>query len=692
MELLAPAGNMEQAISSINAGCDALYGGLEKWNARINAKNFTIEEYNNLMKICRGKGIKFYMTLNTLFKDNELDDVIKLFNSNDFIKPDAIIVADIGLISVFSTKFPGIDIHVSTQFGVCGIEDIEFLDKFGIKRVILSRELTLDQISDIRKKTNIEIEVFVYGSQCLCFSGQCLWSGLTQESSGNRGRCTAPCRDFYYNKDRMGQFFYPQDINAEDIINSLKEIGINSLKIEGRFRDSKQTALIVNKFRNAIDESRGNTKLKSIKYVGYLANIVPVESMFHVLNPRTRILGTTDNNFGENDFRVEISNMGEISTVIRNQENDAEKRYGYIKTIVSTGLDACNSGCYFELKFDDNELKRILFTDNLRNQYLFELDVIANESGKTVHDIIEILNESVKNKIIEITSNIPEFSVIRFSKELLHRYIDKVNHLCESTFKSKTSVNKIFAPNRTDLIQINSSKKLAFFREKGFQKFVYEITSKSDFLHVINTEDKGCSIAYKLPLLDYSNEIEKIIPLLNGKTVIISRFSHLLELAKINPVKIIADYTVNAWNKEALKVLKEYNCLDIIAHPELSMEYSLSVVKECNMRLFFYYLGRVPIGYTRACFGEIGMCSRECGHTSFSLTNVTKKYDVMVWCTNELGYRILSTSYISVAIANISNNRIYNFSYVNDDEISCVMNSAINNEISINSIYERNVL
>lgn len=229
MELLAPAGDMAQALKSIEAGCDAIYGGLKGWNARHRAKNFSMKEYNQILEICHKKGVKFYLTLNTLFRDEELDEVQKLFRSGDFYYPDAVLVADIGLMRMLYREFPGVTLHASTQFGAYTLEDIAFLEQFNVKRAVLSRELTLSEIGELRKNTDMELEIFVYGSQCVCFSGQCLWGGLINACSGNRGRCTGMCRDIYRKDGFAGQFMYPRDIDAVGILGTLEDMGINSI-------------------------------------------------------------------------------------------------------------------------------------------------------------------------------------------------------------------------------------------------------------------------------------------------------------------------------------------------------------------------------------------------------------------------------------------------------------------------------
>jgi collagenase-like PrtC family protease len=283
MELLAPAGNIEQAKGSIDSGADAIYGGLRQWNARARAKNFTLTEYTEVLDYCHSHRARFYLTLNTLLYDHELAELTELFHSSKFTLPDAVIVADIGLIRVLGKEFSNLTLHASTQFGTATVADLRLLEELGVSRAILARELTLKEVEVLRKSTGLELEVFAFGSQCISFSGQCLWAGLLQRGSGNRGYCTGMCRDVYEVQGKQGQFFYPQDINAISILPQLTQAGVQSIKIEGRSRPVEEISKIVQQFRAALN----NPTPLPPSYAGYLQNDIPVKGMFHVVNPRT---------------------------------------------------------------------------------------------------------------------------------------------------------------------------------------------------------------------------------------------------------------------------------------------------------------------------------------------------------------------------------------------------------------------
>ena len=175
MELLSPAGNLKHIDLAIEKKVDAVYGGLKEWNARNKAMNFSIEEYNKVVKQLHNNGIKFYLTLNTLVFDEEIEDIMNFLERKDTVLPDAFIIADIGLIKKINNKFPNVPLHFSTQFGIHNITDCKFAKNLGAERAILARELTFNEINNIKANTKLEIENFVWGSQCISFSGLCFF-------------------------------------------------------------------------------------------------------------------------------------------------------------------------------------------------------------------------------------------------------------------------------------------------------------------------------------------------------------------------------------------------------------------------------------------------------------------------------------------------------------------------------------
>ena len=681
LELLAPAGNMSQAIYSIDSGCDAIYGGLANWNARMRAS-----EYKQLLEICRKRNVKFYMTLNTLFKDAELDSVLKIFSDGDFILPDAVIVADIGLMGLLSENFPELDIHASTQYGAYTAADIKFLERYHVTRVILARELTLQEIKKIRAEVNIELEVFVYGSQCVCFSGQCLWSGLTQECSGNRGRCLAPCRDFYRQNHSVGQFLYPQDIDACSVVKELIVAGVNSIKLEGRFRDSVMISSAVKRFRKAID----NLEAKNDKsYLGYLGNEVPVKSMFHVLNPRVSLNQKFATSFGENDF-VAMFNQNGAAAITFGTKVDSYESCFYLKTIFHEKLSTDNDSAWASLTFKETVLDKIDVFDNLGRQFAFTLpqqDLIKT----TPKNIVTDLKDSLIFKLFEIFSNAPEFSSVKINQSAFKDILRKLNDTCNVV--SKPPRDCFVVPTTEDYILLNSYSIMQYLKKIGYRNFIFDMTSVEDSEKIMSENFADDSIIYRLPLFDFADCQKNLLPRLRNKNVMITRLIHLLYKEKYSFKKMFADYTLNIWNSKALSVLKSFGVEMFVAHPELSLAESTSLVKNTNVSLAIVYAGRIPLGYTRACFKEMNLCDGNCRHSVFKLENVTKGYTLQILCNGKLNCRTIFPSTVSIAAAAPNTcKKIYNFSQLNYNEIRALLSGKLNELSQVGTSYGRSVL
>lgn len=268
IELLSPAGSIESFKAACQNGADAVYMGVDKYNARAMAVNFGINEYIECIEYAHIRGIKVYLTLNTLMYDDEikeaLDIVLKLYSKG----LDAVIIQDIGLGMLIHKLIPKLPLHASTQMSVYSLDQVKYLEGIGFKRVVLARELSVDEIEYICKNTNLEIEVFIHGALCVSVSGQCLLSSTIGNRSANRGRCAQPCRMKYslYNskgKELISNSYIlsKKDIFGLEYVNKLKEIGVTSLKIEGRNKNPEYVAGVTKNYRDAINNNiNSNTK------------------------------------------------------------------------------------------------------------------------------------------------------------------------------------------------------------------------------------------------------------------------------------------------------------------------------------------------------------------------------------------------------------------------------------------------
>jgi len=252
-ELLAPAGTLECGVAAIHAGADAVYAGLQRFNARDRAGNFSVDSLARLVSFAHAKGRQVYVTLNTLVKSGELTDVAAILADLAVFRPDAVIVQDLGVVRMIREHFPVLSVHASTQMGIHNSAGAQVAERMGIKRVILERQTTFEEIARIRRATNIELEVFVHGALCCSLSGACLFSSWMGGWSGNRGRCKQPCRRRYFSPEGNGFFFSTGDLYSLDAIPELKRLGVASLKIEGRLRDADHVSRVVTAHRRVLD-------------------------------------------------------------------------------------------------------------------------------------------------------------------------------------------------------------------------------------------------------------------------------------------------------------------------------------------------------------------------------------------------------------------------------------------------------
>ncbi|WP_338946492.1 U32 family peptidase [Fusobacterium canifelinum] len=266
MKIVAPAGNMERFYSAISATADEIYLGLKGFGARRNAENFTVEELKQAIDYAHLRGSRIFLTLNTIMTNREIELLYPTLKDLYNYGLDAIIVQDIGYAEYLHKNFPNIEIHGSTQMTVANYHEINYLKELGFKRIVLPRELSFEEIKEIREHTDMELEVFVSGSLCISFSGNCYMSSFIGGRSGNRGMCAQPCRKEY--KTSCGEksyFLSPKDqLYGLDEIKKLKEIGVESIKVEGRMKDVSYVYETVSYFRNlinGIDKKENTPKL-----------------------------------------------------------------------------------------------------------------------------------------------------------------------------------------------------------------------------------------------------------------------------------------------------------------------------------------------------------------------------------------------------------------------------------------------
>lgn len=399
VELLAPAGNMDSLKAAVMAGCDAVYLGGVLFGARAFAGNFTNEEIVDAINYAHLYGVKVYVTINTIIYDSEVErflDYVRFLHKNNV---DAVIIQDIGMFDLLRKKFPNLELHASTQMNIHNYDGALLAKKLGFKRVVMARETPIDVIKKIKEEIDIEIEVFIHGALCVSYSGECLLSALVGKRSGNRGTCAQICRkkyDFYDDdKNKLNTNNYllsTKDLCTLKYIDKLIEVGVDSLKIEGRMKRSPYVYLVTKTYRKVIDNYYNTGKLKIDEN-----DIIELKKMFNRNFTKGFMLNEDNNNF---TYDKRPNNIGiEVGQVISKVKNDLKIKLTY-DVSVHDGLRI----------LDDKEDKGLVINKMfINNKSVLEAkkgDVITLKYDKYVEKNSKALLTSSKKQLDSISEAI----------------------------------------------------------------------------------------------------------------------------------------------------------------------------------------------------------------------------------------------------------------------------------------------
>ena len=456
-ELLAPAGDFETLKQAIHNGADAIYLGGKRFGARKFASNFDNEEMVKAIKYCHLYGVKLYVTVNTVIYEDEVQDYLDYITFLHKNGVDAVIMQDIGMITLVRKVLPNLDIHVSTQAHTHNAEQIKFLEKLGVKRVVFAREMSLDEINKI--DTNLEIEAFIHGALCVCYSGQCLFSSMLLNRSGNRGECAGICRlpfELYEDDkkvDTEGKYLLsPKELNTTNHIGELLSSKIMSFKIEGRMKSPETIGFITRMYRNLIDHylkgeevkltEEENKKLLVLfnrEYTdGYLFNkskdeLMNIKSPNHVGIKIGEVIEVTDkkikirldDSLNQGDgIRFKNSNLGMMANFIYDKKDN----------LVSSGDSG--SVIYLDNKIDLTNKDLVYKTvdskllEELDNYNLKKISIDINASVSNDKFTLEI-SDGI-NKIIKSDTIVEKALNSGTSKE---RIIEQLSKLGNTPFK-----------------------------------------------------------------------------------------------------------------------------------------------------------------------------------------------------------------------------------------------------------------
>lgn len=644
VELLAPGGNYDSVIAAINAGADAVYTGGNMFGARANAQNLTTDELFKAIDYAHLFSKKIYLTVNTLIKDKEIEEM--LFN---YLLPlyehgiDAVIVQDIGVLLFIKKNFPDLPIHASTQMTITGKATVEELEKLGVTRIVTPREFSINEIKAIHNSFNIEIESFVHGALCYCYSGQCFLSSYIGGRSGNRGQCAQPCRMEYdvikdgkvLNRGNNKYILSPKDICTLKILPDIIEAGVYSLKIEGRMKKPEYVAGVVSIYRKYIDMYLKNKQEyhvdeKDIKLLADLFNRNGFSESYYL-----RHNGKDMISLKKPTFRTE-------NTEFINQIN--EKYSGEVKKYP---LDIFVSIKNNEPILIYTEINGDIITITGEKPLIAENRPISEEIVYKQLSKLGNTNFTINSLNIEMSDNL--FITVGYLNQIRREFIDRVKlYLLEKGRRDK-KVQKSFtklAYNKTEmffnvlisdvsqksvLINNNNIKRI-YIEEFAFKE--NSIKKTIDDLHIANKE-----VFLAMPYMFRENDknifYDKFSDLLNMfDGFLIRNIEEYYELKQNHIEKqFVFDYNVYTYNS----IAKEYyNKKSIVTTVPLELNYSEMKKRGCEQEEFIIY-GFMPTMISAGCsLKTCGQCTKS--YTSYHikdrLNNVFVTKCVCDYCYN----------------------------------------------------------
>ena len=451
-ELLAPVGSMDHLKIAINAGASSVYLSGKNYGARKFAENFTLEEIEQAVNTAHMHNVKVYVTVNTLIKESELENVINYLSKLYAIGVDAVLIQDIGLVELINEHLPDLKIHASTQMTCENQLKLDYLESKNIKRVVLPREMRKEEIKNL--KTNMELEIFVHGALCYSYSGQCLMSSFKGGRSGNRGTCAQPCRQQYRIGGIKKQDYYlsPCDLSLFDYLKEIAELNIHCIKIEGRMRSKEYLAIVVSNYRKALNKLKSGKQTTS-EEINLVFNRGFSEGQFLNTSKRSirtghvglrigRVISSQKNQMAIklNDSIKTVPEKGDGLLIVKN-----DKDYGFeiSQDPLITTLNHFNKGKNKPVK-DLTRKNKVLIVkkvwQNKKSDFdLNESDVYLTKRNKLTRQVKEIENKGssyVKSKLILTFSLKNRLPVLKARLTLANRKEVKTEVIGDTPFET----------------------------------------------------------------------------------------------------------------------------------------------------------------------------------------------------------------------------------------------------------------
>ena len=581
-ELLCPAGSAEAFRAAIEGGADAIYVGGTAFNARINAKNFTVEQMKESISLAHAYGVKVYVAANTLIYDRELPDMLRSAEDAYLCGADALIVADLGAAEQIRRRIP-IELHASTQMSGHNADAASFLAERGFSRMVCAREMSRDDLREFVKNSPIEAEVFVHGALCVCHSGQCLFSSLVGGRSGNRGECAQPCRLPFKAKGRESYPLSLKDLSLACHLPELAEMGVASLKIEGRMKSPEYVRDVARIFRRLLDEGRG-------------ADDREMTALAEIFSRG----GFTDGYYTQ---KIGRSMLG-----IRS-ENDKQSSRALIP------FDRITRKLPLTLSAELSRDKPISLTASDGKKTVTVYGAVPEEArtAPLTKEAVEKNLSKLGNTpyfLEKLTLSLSDGIILPLSSLNALRRL-AVEKLAEDNSEAPRSERDFTETKEKQCAKISAAegRTAVFYFPDRIPKEAY---GYFDVLYTPLEKYNGETNGILLPPVIFDSERERVEKMLErakglgAAHLLVGNLGHI-ELAKASGLILHGDHRLNVTNTETARLISP-SLTDVIASPELTLPKLRDLCREApNVRTAIY--GRTPLMITEKCVGkELGGC------------------------------------------------------------------------------------
>ena len=587
-ELLAPAGDFECLVAAVKGGADAIYIGGKMFSARAFAKNFDIDEIKRAVSYCHLHGVKLYVTMNILIYDSELPEALAFARELYRVGVDALIIADIGLISAIRREIPDFELHASTQMSVNNSVGADLAYDLGCTRVVLARELSGKNMKDVTEACKAETEVFLHGALCVCHSGQCLFSSMIGGRSGNRGECAQPCRLPYNN----GKYVLSlSDLSLAEHVKELIDSGVASLKIEGRMKSPDYVYTVTSIYRRLLDENRNSNRKENEK----------LERAFSRG-------GFTDGYFTGDTFRKMTGVRTEEDKRISESEEKGD--FTYERTRVTAKV-RMKLGEPSEMTLLGVDIDRCVTVsgeapDVARNAPLTP-ESVKDRLAKMGNTFLSLSPEDIDLELDDGINLSPSL-INKLRRDAAERFEDFTREMCQADNEAKT-----YTP--TESTHASVGRTAIFFgtdalvRLDGYSRSYFDVifvplTAYSDCCDVAN--------GIYIPPVIMEHELTRVKKMIaqakemGAKYALVGNPSHLA-LANEQGLIGIGDFRLNVTNELSLAAWRSMGLSDVIVSPELTARQARGV----GGRAIVY--GRIPLMLTERCFMKENFGCEQCG-------------------------------------------------------------------------------